>query len=415
MKMHRYIVRQPVKDHVGTTYGYEILFHVENEHDKMMKDYAAADSIFMFLLQNSGKLSASETVFMTFTMNLLLKNTPKLFKPDRLVIQIDDSVIIHPLAANIIKRYREEGYQFCINDFQYSPRYFSFLELVDYLKIDAGVIDKEMAMNNLLRLGSGFHKKCIITGINNASVYEKVKELPADYYQGSFVAEAMAVKANKAEFLQSNFFQLLVAVTGNEPNLDEIEEIITRDAALTYAILKMVNSVHFALRHRTASVKQALTILGLNQLKQWVYLLSFEQKDYASNASEDILKISFQRANFCQQLVQFIKHININKSDAYLLGMFSTIECLVDAPAQEVINEIPLAEEVKDAIISRKGKCGTLLQLVLCYENADWEGISQYAKSLEIPMDVLAQVYFDCVEHVNEIWNSMLNQQIEEE
>lgn len=407
--MHKFIVRQPIKDGIGTTFGYEILFHVENEHDSLMREYAAADAIFSFLLQNSEKILSTERVFMTFTMNLLLKNTPKLFKPDNLVIQIDDSVIVHPLAENIIKRYREEGYKFCINDFQYSPRYFSFLELVDYLKIDVGIVKNETTMRNLLELGSGFNKKCVIMGINDEITYGKVKELNANYYQGGYIAEAMSVKANKTQFMQSNFFQLLVEVTSDEPNLDEVEEIITRDATLTYALLKMVNSVHFALRHRTASVKQALTILGLNQLKQWVYLLSFEQKEPASASSEEILKISFQRANFCYQLYKYIKDLGITKSDAYILGMFSTIEALVDAPAEEVMNEIPIADEVKQAIVSQEGKCGTLLKLILSYEKADWKNISIYAQSLDIPMDILAQVYFDCIERVNVIWDNMIN------
>lgn len=409
--MHKFIVRQPIKDIVGTTFGYEILFHVDDEHDKLMKEYAAADTIFSFLLQNSEKLLSTGKVFITFTMNLLLKNTPKLFKPDNLIIQIDDSVIVHPLAENVIKRYREEGYKFCINDFQYSPRYFSFLELVDYLKIDVGVVTNEVTMNNLLQLGNGFNKKCIITGINDESTYNSIKEINADYYQGGYIAEAMSVKANKAEFMQSNFFELLVAVTSDEPNLDEVEEIITRDATLTYALLKMVNSVHFALRHRTASIKQALTILGLNQLKQWVYLLSFEQKEPASTSSEEILKISFQRANFCHQLYKYIKDLGITKSDAYILGMFSTIEALVDAPAEEVINEIPIVDDVKKAIISQEGKCGTLLKLVLSYEKADWKNIALYANSLDIPMDILAQVYFDCIERVNVIWDNIMKQE----
>ena len=173
----------------------------------------------------------------------------------------------------------------------------------------------------------------------------------------------------------------------------------------------MVNSVHFALRHRTASIKQALTILGLNQLKQWVYLLSFEQKEPASTSSEEILKISFQRANFCHQLYKYIKDLGITKSDAYILGMFSTIEALVDAPAEEVINEIPIVDDVKRAIISQEGKCGTLLKLVLSYEKADWKNIALYANSLDIPMDILAQVYFDCIERVNVIWDNIMKQE----
>ena len=109
----------------------------------------------------------------------------------------------------------------------------------------------------------------------------------------------------------------------------------------------------------------------------------------------------------------------ITQADAYLLGMFSTLDVLVDAPIEEVMAEIPVADEVRAAIVSQEGICGTLYQLVLSYEKADWKSIVVYANELGMETDILAQIYFDCVEKVNEIWenfaNSDLQTKIEEE
>ena len=90
--------------------------------------------------------------------------------------------------------------------------------------------------------------------------------------------------------------------------------------------------------------------------------------------------------------------------------MFSTIDALVDAPVKEVINEIPISEDVKTAIVSKEGRCGTLLKLVISYEKADWKNITIFAQELNVPMDMLAQIYFDCVEQVNEVWKNIVNQ-----
>lgn len=405
--MNKYVVRQPIKDSQNNIFGYEILFQEENEGlYNQSNDYAAADTISGFLMQNNDKVFNDKITFMTFTPNLLFKNTPKIFKQKDLVIQVEDNLIIHPLAQVMIQRYKKEGYRFAINDFQFAPRYFGIMEYIDYIKISFKDANK-VSLSNLIKVGKGFQKKCIATAVDTQETYEMAMELGVEYFQGNYIAETMTTKASKMEYLQSNFFQLVVAVTRDDPNMDEIEEIISRDASLTYAILKMVNSVYFALRHRTSSIKTALVTLGLGQLKQWVYLLSFKQD--GNGTSEEILKISFLRANFCSDLLQYIEDMPISKSEAYLMGMFSTMNYLIDAPIGEILSEIPIAEEIKEALVSHAGRCGELYDLVVCYEKADWKGITQYAKSLGIPSNVIAQVYFDCVESVNQIWDSLTN------
>ena len=134
--MDKFIVRQPIKQLDGATFGYELLFNLENELYNQNGDYAVADTISSFLMQNSSKLATPEIIFMTFTPNLLFRNTPRIFKENELVIQIEDNVIIHPLSMKMIQRYRDSGYKFCINEFQFIPRYFALLEYVDYIKIN---------------------------------------------------------------------------------------------------------------------------------------------------------------------------------------------------------------------------------------------------------------------------------------
>lgn len=406
--MNRYIVRQPVKDAEDSVVGYEILY--DNGHETMnhqgVSDYAAADAIYNFLNDNSDKLFRNSVNFMTFTPTLLFKNTPKLFDRKRLVVQIEDNVIVHPMATRIVQRYQSEGYRIAVNDFQFNTRYFSMMDYVDFIKLNIAN-NTEAWLQNMVEMAHSMHKKCIATGINSQEIYDIAHRIGADYFQGSYVAERVRTKVHKASYLQSNFFQLVVEVTRDEPDIDQIEGLISRDASLTYALLRMANSVYYASRTHASSVRQALVTVGLGQLKQWVYLMSCAQQGEDLADSEEFLRLSFLRANFCAELAGYSNVLQISKSEAYLLGMFSTLNYLIDVPLEEALAEIPIVDEVKLALLKREGTAGILYSLVLSYEKADWATMTDLASQLEIPTEVLTTVYFDCVDAVNSIWESL--------
>ena len=105
----KYIVRQPIKDAENRIIGYEIQYYGENQafsggDGPGASDFAAADTIYNFLTLNTDKLLRGSLNFMTFTTTLLMKKTPRLFDKSELVIQIDDSVIIHPLAMRMVQQ-----------------------------------------------------------------------------------------------------------------------------------------------------------------------------------------------------------------------------------------------------------------------------------------------------------------------
>ena len=97
----------------------------------------------------------------------------------------------------------------------------------------------------------------------------------------------------------------------------------------------------------------------------------------------------------------------VSKPDAYLMGMLSTLNYLIDAPMEEILAQIPLRQEIKDALLKHAGRCGMLYDLALCYERADWNKIDTLAEGLGIPTNLLTSVYFSCMEEVNRVWNEV--------
>ena len=102
------------------------------------------------------------------------------------------------------------------------------------------------------------------------------------------------------------------------------------------------------------------------------------------------------------------KGVPISKGDAYLMGMLSTLNYLIDAPLEEILAEIPLPDEIRAALLTREGRAGKLFSLVLSYERADWGAIEAMAKELEISVDLLTNTYFNCLNEVDTLWRSLM-------
>lgn len=399
--METYIVRQPILGENQKVVAYEILYREDESSLYSHQDVWVANAIEEFLGEMQAEyFLGGKPVFLTFTPNLLMRNIPKMFKKDQLVIQIEDNSIVHPVAQKIIYRYKKQGYQIAVKGFEFLPRYFSIMDAIDIVKLDFR--ENNESLSRIVKTLQGCKKKIVACGIDTPELLTQAKELECDYYQGAYVAEQKKSKVHRFDHLQSNFFQLMVAATKDEPDIDEITRIISRDVTLAFSLMKLVNSAYFALRNQVRSVQQALVILGIGQLKQWIYLLSF--RDESDGTQEELIRISFLRANFCMELAKLVENLPISLNEAYLMGMFSTLGLMMDVPLENVLNDLPLSQEVKLALTNSEGVCGDLYQLVLSYQNARWNDITMYALKLGIPENQLTKIYFECVEYVNQIW-----------
>lgn len=401
--MDTYIVRQPVTDKNKKVFAYELIYKEDSSSLYNRDDMRVANAIENFLTDlGNDKLLADKPAFLSFTPNLLLKEIPHMFDPSRLIIQIDDSCLVHPKSLSAVYGYKNQGYRIAIKGFEFSPRFFGVLDAVDIVKVD--MESAEESPEKVVGIVKNLGKEVCIYNINTPEALEAALASGCDYMQGTQVAGRTTSKLYSAEHLQSNFFRLMVAVTKDEPDVEEISKIISRDVTLTVSLLKLVNSAYFALRNRVSSVLQALVILGIGQLKQWIYLLSFKTD---TSSDDELIKISFLRGTFCEALLEHVKNMPISANEAYFMGMFSTLEMLMGIPLEKALDELPISEEVKNALTTGEGRCAELFKLVISYEQADWAGITEYSGRLGIPADVITRTYFECVEEVGSIWESL--------
>jgi len=402
--METHIVRQPVLDRNQKLAAYELVYYQDASTLYNSRDAHVANTIVTFFAGvDAGGFFEGKDCFLTFTPNLLMKDIPRIFDEKKLVIQVEENILINPDALAILGRYKKNGYRIAALGFDFNKRYLDLLPDIDIIKVDFSN-PKSEGIGSLCTLAKSFGKKLAAFGINSPESKELALSYNCDYLQGESISEMITTKAHKLDHLQSNFFRLMAAITKEIPDFDEIAKIISMDVTLVFSLLKMVNSAYFALPNKISNVKQALTILGLGQLKQWIYLLSFSDE---GGITDQLIKLSFLRAVFCQEISQFAEDAPITRQEAYLLGMFSTLGLLLEVPIGSALKELPLSDELKSGLVGEEGFCTDLLKLCTLYEKGKWTKVDSIIKELKLHEDSVKSKYMEAVEYVNDIWSEL--------
>lgn len=408
MQNQSYIVKQPIHDRDSKLVAYEIMYIEGDEPqlDGRAKDAEAANAVETLLTQfrDEGHLEG-RAALVALTPQLLIKNVPQIFDAHKFIIQIDEQVLLSPNAMKLVKKYRKQHYRIALRGFEFNSRYLAALDHVDFVKVNFA--DRSEDSESIIRTVKGLGKKVMAYHVDSERGYERAMAAGADYLEGTYIGSVLPEQIRQLHHLQGNFLQLMSAVTKDDAEFDEIEMLIERDVTLTYRLMKLVNSAYFALRNKAQSVHQALVIMGLGQLRQWIYLLSFNED---AEVPSEFIKTSFMRAVFCQELLPLAVGVPISRGEAYLMGMFSTLGSLLEMPLEEALASLDLSDAVRDALLHMEGPAGMLYELVLLYERGDWIAMSNNAEELHIPVSLISQKYYETMQSVDETWNALMGQ-----
>ncbi len=402
--MQTYITRQAILNKKKKVVGYEIVYNQEGRALYNQKDDEGAQAIVSFFSDmDDAEVFRDKDAYLTFTPNILMREVPLFFSADKLVIQIDGNLLLSSDFEKFLSSYKQKGFRIAITNFEFTKHFMNILHFADILKIDFSSSDEGDVLSKFT-MAKNMGLKVAAFNVNTTAQREKVEDMGFDYYQGNSVAEMVRTDVVKPEHLQSNFFRLAAAVSRDEPRFDEISDIISLDATLTFALLKLVNSAYFALPNKIRSVKQALTVFGIQQIRQWVYLLSFTVSD---GLSEELVKASFTRAKFCEDLVAYIPDLPLRESEAYLMGMFSLLDVLMQVPMAEALEKLSISNKIVEAILEGKGIAGDLLKLVIAHEEGNFKEVSKYCEKLNLKDELINNQYKEVVLYVGKTWSSL--------
>lgn len=249
-----------------------------------------------------------------------------------------------------------------------------------------------------------YYENYIKTGISpiyiNIDSQEKLEKAlnqdKVDLFSGDYIESPKRLTVKIAEKPTGLITQLFIEL--RSPNdLKKAIDIIKRSPELTYSILKFINSAFFAIPNRVSSVESAVTLLGFNNLRKWVNLLFLSS--ISPNAADNIyIEKSVIRAYFMEKIA---RTIDINDKDkqniAYMTGLLSMLDIMLDSTFEEIFKDIPVTQEVYDALVNKNNFYAELLDFVRSFEYNDKEKQKYYCEKFNIDENVAARIYFEAI------------------
>lgn len=237
------------------------------------------------------------------------------------------------------------------------------------------------------------HDFLCATNVNEANQFKFCKSHELDLLQGFFYTLPEAKDKQKITPSAQTLMELLVKLQDQEAEPEDLADIINQDVSLSYKLLRLINSAFFGLPREVSSTKQAVMMLGLNKVKTWASLLCLTGMDDKPN---ELRSVAMVRARMCELLA---KYYHGQAEVFFSVGLFSTLDALMDKPMSGIIADLPLAPEITEALLNKQGAAGQALQDVLAYERGDWQTL----ENSSLPGEVLVRIYLDSIQWAKEL------------
>ncbi len=401
--MEHFIARQPIFDTHNKVYAYELLFRsgLHNYFDCDDADYAAASIIANSnLLFNLDEMIGDTKAFINCTAKVLRDDLMTTLPRQQAVVEVLEDVEPDDTIIAACARLKDQGYILALDDFVYHKNYEPLLEMADIIKVDfllSDVAEQEELAKTMIPRGI----KMLAEKVETYEVYEHAKQMGYQLFQGYYFAKPIIISRKDIPTNKIQFLRILKDIHAQEVDFKKLALTIQSEVSLSYKLLKLINSAAFSLRHKVTSILQALSLLGLREIRSWVSLLSISAM--ADDKPEELVVTSLIRARLCEQLAQPCK-MGDRQDGLFLMGLFSLLDVIMSRPIDEILNEITVEEDIIEALTGTPGALKDILDLVIAMEKGEWEQVSKLAAELKIDEQLLPANYLDAVKWAQDIY-----------
>ncbi len=397
--MDVFIARQPIFDRNKKVYAYELLFRssLENYFSHPDADEASskviADSVLVF---DMNQLLGGRKAFVNVTGKVLLKEYTRILPKDMTVVEILETVEPSDKIVAACRKLKKAGYTLALDDFVYEDRFQPLVDLADIVKIDflatdpAARRDMEEKLSNL---------KLLAEKVETQDEFDQALSAGYEYFQGYFFAKPVVIVNRDVSPQKMHYLRLLHELHSPDLDFQRLENVIKSDMALSYKLLRYINSPFFGTRGQIESIQQALLLLGTAEIKKWATVLALAAM--GDDKPRELVLSAVMRARICETLARKLGRADQGQA-MFLMGMFSVIDAIMDKPLDELLREMPIAADVKDALLGKTNWYRNVFNVTLCYEKGDWEGFSACCADVNLPEGEVPDVYIETIQWASE-------------
>jgi c-di-GMP phosphodiesterase len=372
MSSPAFIARQPIFNPKLEVVGYELLFRGQGyAAGALIEDAqrATATVVLNTLTElDMKRVVANKTAWVNVSRDFVLDGLIQVVPPSVVGLEIPETETFDQDMVEALRALKEEGYRLALDDFRDREGSEAVLELFDVVKLSMPDLGRQglRELTNRLR---PFPGKVLADKVGTQPEHEVCIAVGCDLFQGYFFCRPAMVGTRGIAANRLALLQVVAALNDPAIQFSEIEQLVTRDVALSFRLLRYVNSAYFGLRDDVRSIGQALALLGLDNVRRWATLSTMASID---NKPTELTLTALIRARFCE--LAGAKLGIGTSSELFTLGLFSVIDAMMDAPMHDVVSSLPLAEDIREALVQRRGPMGQLLGSVVSLENGEDDG-----------------------------------------
>ena len=394
--MKKFVARQPIFESDKRVFAYELLFRssLENYFASEQPDQAAASvMVDSFLLFGIKSLTADRPAFLNFTHNMLTLQYATLLPREKTGIEILEDVNPDEQVLAACRVLKESGYLVSLDDFVLRDEPTLLAKFADIIKVDFSNTAPDMRRRIVERFAPAGIKMLAEKVETNEQLQEALK-LGYTYFQGFFFCQPEIVSGKDVPAIRSNYLSLLQAINRIEADLQEIEGVIKREPSLVFKLLRYLNSASFAFTSEVKSIRHALSLLGIKELRKWASLVALATMGEDKPAV--LVVTAMIRARFCEALAQSVG-LGRRAPELFLMGLFSVMDAIIERPMGAILQDLPLSIDVKEGLLQGANQFGSVYKLVTAYERGDWNRTAGLATSLALNEASIVEAYVQAV------------------
>ena len=399
--MDIFLARQPIFNKNMDVYGYELLYRNNNVKNLCQffdgKEASLEVIAASFVVIGLTKLTGGKKAFINFTEDLLQEEFATILPKEDLIIEVLEDV--EPTKENVEACHNlvKAGYKIALDDFEYKAAYNDLINISSIIKVDF-INSSRAACKELINKYKNSKILFLAEKIETQEDFECALAMGYSLFQGYHFCKPMILSAKKVEPFKLNAIELVKLVNEDVPNFKEIAKVIENDVSLSFNLLKLVNSLAFSRGTKIKSILQAISLLGEKEIRKWITLVAIEK--ISSDKTKELLRLSIIRAKFCEVLCHKFSLGN-RKTELFLLGLFSLMDAMMDVPKEDVFLELPISEELKEALIKQTGIFSDCYKIMIAYERANWGLVAQIAVKYKLSEAEIATAYYEAVKWLN--------------
>lgn len=387
--MRVYTARQSILNARKRVVAYELLFRDSKEN--CFPAHVPPDTATAKLLVNSylsvglDAITEGKPAFINFPREMLVEHLIHMVPYKNIVVEILETVEPSEENYQLLRSLYHKRFILALDDFVFDERWERFLTFIKLIKIDI----RETPLDTIEDVVKKFknHKvKLLAEKVETYEEFNQAKEMGFTFFQGYFFYKPEVMEGTDIQEHHQHLLSIYAEVMKDEFSYKTLESFFEYDMGLTYKLLRFVNSSLFELKHEIKSLKQAMVFLGEVQLRKFICLIVTSQLNPDKPAV--LIQDTVIRARLCELIAKSMG-LRDDCDSAFLTGLFSTVDAILDRSMQDILNELPLAKPIKNALLNNEGELARCLETTVAYINGDWDMVFDFAETYKINPDYL--------------------------